>query len=605
MRSRYADGLALRKKRRKPSRTSSLFTGASAVERGTRTACSFERKVRPRLGLIVAWYAWYSRSGATPHPVRPGARAVVATLVYHGDHTRTDGRAEEIFVHLDAETWLAVTLVALAALLLILTTAAEAAGVIGGRGRNRVTAVRGTVTPRALQHFTEERDRLLSGLALARLLCVTCASVAVFSMVARHSGVSLRPAVASVTLTVLVAGAIQAVPRVLITQNPERWQLLLRPLRSALMWLFYVLALAVDQPAQLLLRLKPFRPATPSPAAEDEDLVALVELEESHGGIERQERDMIRAVFELEETTAREMMVPRIYITAVEVGSTLQQAAELVASRGFSRLPLYEDNLDNILGVVYAKDVLARFAHDEQKVDLRDIARPAFFVPESKRLDELLQELRSRRIHVALVVDEYGGTAGLLIEDVVEEIVGDIEDEYDRPAVGVQTSLGRLFDAVAVVVHGRGVVDYEAHAAIELEGIAVDEDDDTGPGDYAPELLNGAEPGGPSVMRTNRMWKTLLTHLRCGESPSRISARFHDGVAWGFINAAANARIETGINQVALSGGCMHNRRLVRLLREGLQAEGFEVFQHRQVSPGDGGLSYGQAVVAAAILTRR
>jgi hydrogenase maturation protein HypF len=167
------------------------------------------------------------------------------------------------------------------------------------------------------------------------------------------------------------------------------------------------------------------------------------------------------------------------------------------------------------------------------------------------------------------------------------------------------SSLGRLFDAVAAVVLGRGVVDYEAQAAIELEGAAVDEDDDAGPGDYAPELWNGAEPGSPSVMRTNQMWKTLLTHLRCGESPSRISARFHDGVAWGFINAAANARIETGINQVALSGGCMHNRRLARLLREGLEEEGFQVFQHRQVSPGDGGLSYGQAVVAAAILNRR
>ena len=167
------------------------------------------------------------------------------------------------------------------------------------------------------------------------------------------------------------------------------------------------------------------------------------------------------------------------------------------------------------------------------------------------------------------------------------------------------SSLGRLFDAVAAVVLGRGMVDYEAQAAIELEGVAVDEDDDAGPGGYAPELWNGAEPGGPSVMRTNRMWKTLLTHLRCGESPSRISARFHDGVAWGFINAAANARIETGINQVALSGGCMHNRRLARLLRTGLEEEGFEVFQHRHVSPGDGGLSYGQAVLAASILNRR
>ena len=177
-----------------------------------------------------------------------------------------------------------------------------------------------------------------------------------------------------------------------------------------------------------------------------------------------------------------------------------------------------------------------------------------------------------------------------------------IERKINSP---LTSSLGRLFDAVAAVVLGRREVDYEAQAAIELEGIAVDEPDRFEQGDYVPEL-HGADEGSGSkaVIRTGKMWKAVLEDLWCGVPASRISARFHSGIAEGFINAAANARIETGINLVVLSGGCMHNRRLVRLLRTGLEEEGFTVLQHRNVSPGDGGLSYGQVAVAAAMTSR-
>jgi len=165
------------------------------------------------------------------------------------------------------------------------------------------------------------------------------------------------------------------------------------------------------------------------------------------------------------------------------------------------------------------------------------------------------------------------------------------------------SSLGRLFDAVAAVVLGRRAVDYEAQAAIELEGIAVSEPDRFEQGDYVPELHEADEGSAcEAVIRTGKMWKAVLEDLWRGVPASRISARFHAGIAEGFINAAANARIKTSINVVALSGGCLHNRRLARLLRVGLEAEGFQVFQHVQVSPGDGGLSYGQAAVAAAML---
>ena len=177
-----------------------------------------------------------------------------------------------------------------------------------------------------------------------------------------------------------------------------------------------------------------------------------------------------------------------------------------------------------------------------------------------------------------------------------------IERELNTP---LTSSCGRLFDAVAAVVLGRGAVDYEAQAAIELEGVCVDEPDVTGSG-YTLELLHGDwNTRKPARISAISLWKEFLEDLRADVSKSRIAARFHAGVAAAFIGAAKIAHENTGIEKVALSGGCLHNRRLARLLCAGLEEEGFQVFEHRSVSPGDGGLSYGQAAVAAAILATR
>jgi hydrogenase maturation protein HypF len=161
------------------------------------------------------------------------------------------------------------------------------------------------------------------------------------------------------------------------------------------------------------------------------------------------------------------------------------------------------------------------------------------------------------------------------------------------------SSLGRLFDAVAAVVLDRRMVDYDAQAAIELEGLVIDEPDSEPPAEYILKLKDGVN--GLALLSTS-LWRAVMQDLRGGVSKALIGARFHAGVARGFIDTALRARSAFGISQVALSGGCMHNRLLLRLLREGLEREGFSVYTHRKVSPGDGGLSYGQAAVAAARL---
>ena len=156
--------------------------------------------------------------------------------------------------------------------------------------------------------------------------------------------------------------------------------------------------------------------------------------------------------------------------------------------------------------------------------------------------------------------------------------------------------------AAAAVVLGRRTVDYEAQAAIELEGISLFAEERSG---YGIELEGGNwARREPMLLTTRGMWRELLEDLKAGLGKARIGARFHAGVAEGFVKAAVAARKVTGIGQVAMSGGCLHNRRLAKLLREKLDAEGFSVYVPRKVSPGDGGLSYGQVAVGAARLER-
>ncbi|HUN84273.1 MAG TPA: carbamoyltransferase HypF [Terracidiphilus sp.] len=164
------------------------------------------------------------------------------------------------------------------------------------------------------------------------------------------------------------------------------------------------------------------------------------------------------------------------------------------------------------------------------------------------------------------------------------------------------SSLGRLFDAVAALILHRSRVHYEAQAAIELEGLAVDEDDHLHRQEYVPELCEG---GDSLILKTGNLWRSVIEDAQRGVPRQRIAAEFHAGIAEGFTRAATRARETTGISQVALSGGCLHNRRLTRLLRSGLEEKGFNVLLHRNVSPGDGGLSYGQAVIGAAKLFHR
>jgi len=164
----------------------------------------------------------------------------------------------------------------------------------------------------------------------------------------------------------------------------------------------------------------------------EEDIKALIETGEAQGVLAEGERDMIHSVFALGDKTVDLVMVPRTDIVAIDVRTPGDQILELVVTARHSRIPVYEGSADEIIGVLYVKDLFRRMARGEKDLAIRPFLRVAQFVPETKKVDELLREMQRDKVHIAIVVDEYGGTAGLVtIEDLVEEIVGEIRDEYD------------------------------------------------------------------------------------------------------------------------------------------------------------------------------
>ncbi len=164
-----------------------------------------------------------------------------------------------------------------------------------------------------------------------------------------------------------------------------------------------------------------------------EEFLTDLEQHRMEGVVDKEEQEMIESVLELDETSADEIMTPRTDIAAVEVNSDLQTVLDTITNAGHTRVPVYEENIDKILGLIYAKDLLTEIGKDPSDFKLRNKMRDAYFVPETKRLRTLLHEFQSRKLHIAVVLDEYGGTAGVVtLEDIIEELVGEITDEYEE-----------------------------------------------------------------------------------------------------------------------------------------------------------------------------
>jgi CBS domain containing-hemolysin-like protein len=327
-----------------------------------------------------------------------------------------------------------------------------------GRGTGRLPAV------------LADAPVYLSVLLLVQICCETAATVLVTAALLHWLGSGWRTFLIAVAAMAAVLYLVAGIaPRMLGRQHEAR-------LAAAAAGVLYPVVRALGPLPRVLLAvgsaLAPGRGSRDAAQASEEELRGLVDLLEQRRVIEPGESAMMQSVFELGETIVREVMVPRTDMVFVERGKTVRQALSLALRSGFSRIPVVGENEDDVIGIAYLKDLVEhteRNRDSESAEKVESVMRPATFVPESKPVDALLREMQAKQIHLEIVIDEYGGTAGLVtIEDILEEIVGEITDEYDQE----QPTVDWLAPGRARVTARLPVTDLE-----ELFGVSIEAED--------------------------------------------------------------------------------------------------------------------------------
>jgi CBS domain containing-hemolysin-like protein len=283
----------------------------------------------------------------------------------------------------------------------------------------------------ALLRVLDHRERYLNPVLLLVLVCHLVAATIVGIMATSYLG-TLGIVVAVLVEVLVIFVFAEAAPKTYALQHPERTAIFVAPIVSVV---------AGFPPVRILTRgliglsnvVLPGKGRRFGPAVSEEDLLALADVAVEAGEIESEERQLIRSIIDFGDTVVREVMVPRPDMVAIPPESTVAQAMECAITNGYSRIPVYgPEGIDDIVGIVYAKDLMRAMRDRLGSTPVRPLVRPPVFVPETKRVSELLREMQARQRHMAIVIDEYGGTAGLAtLEDLIEELVGEIVDEFD------------------------------------------------------------------------------------------------------------------------------------------------------------------------------
>jgi putative hemolysin len=282
----------------------------------------------------------------------------------------------------------------------------------------------------ALVRLVEHPERFLNPVLLLVLLCHLVAATLIGVIAERLFG-PVGVAVATAFEVVVVFVLAESLPKTFAVQHPDRAALLTAPIVSAIVG-FAPIRLLARALIGLTNVIIPGKGLKQGPYVSEQELLALADVAVEEDVIEREERQLIHSIIEFGDTVVREVMIPRPDMVAIEARATVNDAMEVVMAAGFSRIPVYEQGIDDILGLLYTKDLMRAVRDQRGEVQVRELVRTANFVPETKRVAELLPEMQKQKSHMAIVVDEHGGTAGLVtLEDLIEELVGEIVDEYD------------------------------------------------------------------------------------------------------------------------------------------------------------------------------
>jgi len=325
-----------------------------------------------------------------------------------------------------------IAIVSIIALLIFAGFLAASESALTSISRVVIEEIEGKRGTALLRKYTAQPARYLNVILLVRKLCEFTATVLLAVILLRNYSSAQAMALTVVIMVVLSYVVVGVGPRTLGKQQPHKYA------RYGII-VAYGLAFLLGPVTTLLIAvgnaLTPGKGFRSGPFTSEAELRDLVDQAHERGLVESDEHEMIHSVFELGDTLVRELMVPRTDMVWVEKDKSLRQGLSLALRSGYSRIPVIGDDIDNIVGIVYVKD-LAKRALDHHEAEhtetIEKHMRPANFVPEIKMADDLLKEMQKNQIHLAIVVDEYGGTAGIItIEDIIEEIVGEIEDEFD------------------------------------------------------------------------------------------------------------------------------------------------------------------------------
>lgn len=331
----------------------------------------------------------------------------------------------------DSESWFQLILLVIMLILCALASATETALTSVSRIKLRNLAEEGDQKAAEIQRLLANPNVFLSTILVVNSVATIVAS-SMATVLALRLSETWGELISSVLLSLVVLIFCEITPKTAAVQNPLRFARSMIGLVRATAWILRPVLWALSGTTRGLVRLMGGQSVRHGPFVTEEELRLLVTVGEEEGVLEEAETEMIHSIFEFADTPVREVMIPRIDIVALENNATVEQAVDLALQGGFSRIPVYEETIENITGVLYTKDMLKQLREGHNTQPIRDLVRPAYFVPETKKLDDLLLEIRQKRVHIVIVIDEYGSVSGLVtIEDLVEEIVGDIKDEYD------------------------------------------------------------------------------------------------------------------------------------------------------------------------------
>ncbi|MCS6842129.1 MAG: hemolysin family protein [Roseiflexus sp.] len=331
---------------------------------------------------------------------------------------------------MDVETGLVLSGIVLCLFVLAFTSAVDAA--MTAIGRHRLGLLHETDARRAqvIDRLLAEPYRFKATVLLLNSAATITATALTLRLFDAQTWQWRVAALVGLLLFILIFS--EALPKALAIRNPSATaRLLAGPMAfsARLLAPFIWIIGAVTGP---FVRVASGQTLSPMPLVTEEELRMLVNVGEEEGLIEPDEREMIEGIFSFGDTTVREVMIPRVDIVALEETASIDEALNVIIRTGHSRIPVYRETIDHIVGILYAKDLLLWLRSGQRDASIGALLRTAHFVPDTMKVDALLKDLQARKVHLAIVVDEYGGTAGLItIEDVIEEIVGEIQDEYD------------------------------------------------------------------------------------------------------------------------------------------------------------------------------